>query len=170
MKRLSHAFFLQENRTVGYMNRFIKKIKYLDETPPHRWQTGSTVTLTGIVKAPEVFSWLINPAGKSIYHSYRYKYFNMISQAHQTRALYDLVRISAEFHLEDNPGEPVEEVLERLAAYKTIDRCSGKPYKWNPQKRILYSIGTDRRDNGGVMDCKTTTSDFALPVRLKGRK
>ena len=94
----------------------------------------------------------------------------MIRETQQALALYDLVRISAALHLEDNPGEPVEKVLERLPAYKTIDPCSGKPYKWHPQKRMLYSIGTDRMDNGGVMDWKTATSDFALPVRLKGRR
>ena len=52
LERLGRALFLQKNRTLGYMNRFIKKIKYLDETPPHRWQTGFTLRLANIVKTP----------------------------------------------------------------------------------------------------------------------
>ena len=168
LKRLGSALFLQENRTLGYMNRYIKKIKHLDETPPYRWE--ADLKLRKIVKAPGVFSWLVNPVGKSIFYSYRYNYAYILRRAHRTRALYDLVRISAELHLEDNPGEPAAEVLKRLDTYKAIDLCSGQPYKWNPQKQVLYSIGTDRRDNGGVMDWKTMSIDVVLPVRLSGRK
>ncbi|UCH94170.1 MAG: hypothetical protein JSV88_28405, partial [Candidatus Aminicenantes bacterium] len=62
-------------------------------------------------------------------------------------------------------------VLKQLDTYnKTIDPCSGKPYTWNRQKQVLYSIGTDRNDDNGRYTTTSIDTDFAVPVRLKGRK
>ncbi|MCP4155695.1 MAG: hypothetical protein GY757_48670, partial [bacterium] len=49
------------------------------------------------------------------------------------------------------------------------DPCSGKPYVWNEDKQLLYSIGTDRKDNGGtkyIPTKKFENTDVVLPVIL----
>ena len=61
-----------------------------------------------------------------------------------------MTRISAELHLNYTPGKPVQDILNGLETYQTLlDPCSGKPYIWNGQKQILYSLGIDRDDYGG---------------------
>lgn len=65
------------------------------------------------------------------------------------KSLYDLTRISAELHLRYSPEKSVEDILPQLEAYKTTDPCSGQPYLWNQDKKILYGIGPDRIDNRG---------------------
>ena len=167
-RRLGRALFLQENRTIGYMNRLVKEIKHLEEIPPHQWKRSLKETASSMDKTSGWW-WLVNPVGKSIYRSYGAGYIN-ISKIYKSRALYELTRISADLHKEDNPALPMEQVLAGLGTYKTIDQCSGKPYKWNPRKGVLYSIGTDRTDNGGVYDWATSSIDFILPVKLRGRQ
>jgi hypothetical protein len=78
------------------------------------------------------------------------------------------VKISAELHLNYDPDKPVQEILNSLESYKLLDPCSGKPYKWNDEKQLLYSIGTDRKDNGGETNLyhKIEGTDFAIPVIL----
>ena len=76
--------------------------------------------------------------------------------------------ISAELHLHYDPDKPVQEILNSLESYKVLDPCSGKPYKWNDEKQLLYSIGIDREDNGGITNPYpgSVGVDFALPVIL----
>jgi hypothetical protein len=59
----------------------------------------------------------------------------------------------------------VEEILKELETYQSLDPCSGKPYVWEPEKKVLYSIGTDGVDNEGVEKLNEEKgSDFVIPV------
>jgi hypothetical protein len=144
----------------------------LEQTPPYQWQSDK-IALEPIKTGP--FWWLWNAGGKILLESYNdhasaYKngegIYTVIFKAYQKKALYDMVKISAELHLKYNSNKPVQEILNGLDSYKVIDPCSGKPYVWNQAKQILYSIGIDRRDNQGeTKDYQSwQDSDYALPV------
>jgi hypothetical protein len=62
-------------------------------------------------------------------------------------------------------------VFNELETYKTLDPGSNKPYRWNPEKNLLYSIGVDGKDNNGnrIKDSFNGT-DFAIPVVIKNTK
>ena len=80
-----------------------------------------------------------------------------------------MLHISADLHLNYTPDKPVQEILNGLESYKTLlDSCSGKPYVWNDEKQILYSIGIDRKDNNGEANQykKIEEMDYPLSVIL----
>ncbi len=72
----------------------------------------------------------------------------LLSKSYQTRVYYEMTRILAELHMNYSTGKGVVYSLKELESYKTHDPCSGKPYAWDNTKKILYSIGTDRVNNG----------------------
>jgi hypothetical protein len=74
----------------------------------------------------------------------------MIRLPYQIRALNDLICISAELYLKYDPRLTLKKNLEKLDTYKAIDPFSGTPYRCNPEKRVLYSIGPNRSDDGGM--------------------
>jgi len=79
-----------------------------------------------------------------------------------------LTAILAEFYLKHSPRDNVRNTLKKLKSYKRIDLCSGKPYKWNKKKKLLYGIGTDLIDNSGKENHSSRlNADFSIPVVLK---
>lgn len=163
---LAHKLFTQKNRTFKYHLQHTKKIIDYESTPPFQWESN----LPKARKNKPAFWWFINPGGKMIASQWCVHTQLFLLKTYKTRTFYDMTRICAELHLKDDPTKPVEEVLKQLNTYnKTIDPCSGNPYIWNPQKQVLYSIGTDRDDDNGKYDTSTLDTDFALPVRLKRR-
>jgi len=165
--QLAHKLFTQKNRTLKYHHRYTKKIIDYDSTPPFQWEINLPEAWIG----KPAFWWFINPGGKLIASQWCVSIKSLSLKTYKTRTFYDMTRICAELHMKDDPAKPVEEVLKQLDTYKnTIDPCSGNPYAWNPQKQVLYSIGTDRVDENGKYDTTTLYTDFALPVRLKNRK
>jgi len=171
IKKLTIKLLLQENRTKNYAFNFFKEILQLDKTPPYQWEQG-------IIKTPRTefgfFWWFWNAGGKVLYKQYiepgdrQYNPLAATFKGYHKKALWDLVRISAELHLNYTPDKPVREILDGLESYKTLDICSNKPYKWNDEKQLLYGIGIDREDNGGETNNynKIEGSDFAIPVIL----
>jgi hypothetical protein len=161
-------FFLQENRTKNLANEYYKQYIELEQTPPYQWKS-DTIRMKPFKTGP--FWWLWNAGGKELLSSY-INYGNglhaVIYKSYGKKAIYDMVRISAELHLTYNPDKPVQEILNRLDSYKVLDACSGQPYKWNDEKQVLYSIGTDRTDNGGETHRyqRIEGTDYALPVIL----
>jgi len=96
----------------------------------------------------------------------------MIRFPYQTRALNDLLCISAELYLKYDPGLTLEQNLEKLAAHKAIDPFSGTPYRCNAEKRVLYSIGPNRSDDGGIPSNPRKFSSFddiVIPIILPER-
>jgi hypothetical protein len=93
----------------------------------------------------------------------------IIRLPYQTRAMNDLICISAELYLTYDPGLTLEKNLERLDTYKAIDPFSGSPYRYNAEKRVLYSIGPNRSDDGGMpFDPYKPSSfdDIVIPIIL----
>lgn len=164
---ITHKLFTQKNRTLKHFYQHIKEVIDYETTPPFQWESD----IPKVRESRRAFWWFINPGGKQIFDQWYSNFYTIILKTYKVRAFYDMTRICAELHLKDDPGKPVEEVLKQIDTYnKAIDPCSGNPYIWNPQKQVLYSIGTDRDDDNGKYSATTLDTDFALPVRLKGRK
>jgi hypothetical protein len=161
---------LQRNRTQQYFYDFFAKLVNSEKIPPYQWK--SHPLENNNVKTGW-FWWLQNPAGKILFHK---KYqstpeknnlFVTIYKSYWLKAQYDMTRIAAELHLNYVPGKPVQEILDSLTTYRTwIDPCSGKPYKWDQQKQVLYSFAVDRDDDGGNYDKFTLNTDTPIPVIL----
>jgi hypothetical protein len=162
-------FLMQPNRTGQYFCDYVAKLLECDWTPPYQWKFHP---LEDIEVKTGWFWWLQNPVGKIIFQekvkSDALK--NLFTTTHKSywlKAAYDMTRITAELHRAYVPGKPVQEILNSLETYRTwVDPCSGKPYVWNDQKQLLYSIGIDREDDGGVMDFNTMEADYTQPVIL----
>lgn len=164
---ITHKLFTQKNRTLKHFYQHIKKVIYYDTTLPFQWES----EIPKVRKSKRAFWWFFNPGGKQILDQWYSSYHSIILKTYKVRTFYEMTRICAELYLKDDPTKPAAEVLKQLDTYnKTIDPCSGKPYAWNPQKQVLYSIGTDRNDDNGRYDSTTLDTDFAVPVRLKGRE
>ena len=165
-KRLLLKLFMQKNRTKKYFLDFIEKYIKLEKTLPYKWESDQKEE-----KALNsgLFWWLQNPAGKVFFNHNNTNLKTVIFKSYAKKAMYDIVKISAELHLNYTPEIPVQEILNGLNTYKNnIDPCSGKPYIWNEQKQILYSIGTDRKDNQGQTNNyrQIENTDIAIPVIL----
>jgi len=173
-ERIHLFLFLQENRTKNYANELIKQFIEMEQTLPYQWKSDK-VQLEPLKSGP--FWWLWNAGGKVLLKSYNdyaagpkqaSGLYAVIFKSYNRKTSYDLVKISAELHLNYDPDKPVQEILNSLESYKVLDPCSGKPYKWNDEKQLLYGIGTDRKDNGGETNLyhKIEGTDFAIPVIL----
>lgn len=171
IKKLIIKLLMQENRTKNYAHGYFEEILRLDKIPPYRWEE------TEIKSPRQEFGplwWLWNAGGKMLYKRYIEpgdKLYNPLAatfKGYHKKALWDLVRISAELHLNYTPDKPVQEILNGLKSYKIRDICSNQPYKWNDEKQLLYGIGVDRKDNGGETNnySKIDGSDYAIPVIL----
>ncbi len=165
-KRLLLKLFMQKNRTKKYFINFFEKYIKIEETLPYKWESDQKEE-----KALNsgLFWWLQNPAGKVFFNYNNMNLNTIIFKSYAKKAMYDIVKISAELHLNYTPETPVQEILNGLNYYKNnIDPCSGKPYIWNEQQQILYSIGTDRKDNQGQTNNYTQieNTDIAFPVIL----
>lgn len=169
--RMAIKLLTQENRTKNYAFGFYKEVIRLDKTPPYQWDTDRVKTPTQ-ERGP--FWWLWNAGGKILYKRYidpqnkNYQPLAATFKGYHKKALWDLVRISAELHLNYTPDKPVQEILNGLESFKTLDICSNQPYKWNDEKQLLYGIGIDREDNNGETNNynQIKGSDYAIPVIL----
>ena len=166
-KSLFFGLFTQQNRTLRLRDQSILPIIEAERIPPYQW-TYDPFKPESPIKG--MFWWLQNPGGKLHIHHFVHKGGKnlavVILKSNRVKTTYQILRISAELHKEFNPNQPVQKILNRLETYKVPDPCSGKPYVWNNQKQILYSIGTDRKDDGGEPQGKDEFGDFPLPVTL----
>lgn len=165
--RILYALFYQENRTQTIHNGYMREIVKLDQTLPYQWK--ETPKAPG-KQVKGWFWWLQNPMGKLSIDSISYPNFHAtIFKSYALKAVYDMTKISAELHMNYTADKPVQEILDGLETYTSLkDPCSGKPYKWHETKQILYSIGTDRKDNDGETQGYQQIEgvDFHLPVIL----
>lgn len=168
-QRLLIELTFQPKRTGKYFHELVSKIVEYESTPPYKWSEHA-----GEFKKHKTgwFWWLQNAGGKIIADRAIKNFANTMTaiwKSYRLKTIYDMAKISAELHLKYNPGLPVEENLKTLETYRTLpDPCSGKPYRWNEKTQVLYSIGTDREDNGGDTKgySQREETDFALPVVL----
>lgn len=167
--------FLQKNRTKNYANEFYKQFIEKEQAPPYTWDS-YYVQIEPLKEGP--FWWLWNAGGKFLltaYNSYTGNHkkndglYAIIFKSYLRKTYYDMMRISAELHLKYDPEKPVQEILNSLDSYKVLDPCSGKPYIWKDDRQILYGIGLDRKDNGGMDTTRYTQIegvDYTIPVIL----
>lgn len=160
---------MQKNRTRQYYCDLVSKLVNSEKTPPFQWQSHP---LENNKVKNGLFWWLQNPAGKIAFEKDAESktvrnLFTVVFKSYSLKAIYDMTRISAELHRAYTPGKNVKEILEGLAVYRSwVDPGSGKPYIWDERKQVLYSIGTDRDDDGGKADYTTIDTDIVLPVVL----
>jgi hypothetical protein len=165
LSAVKYKLFFQKNRTSNIRVAYMEKIIRCEETPPYLWKED-------IQKLPKqaqgAFWWLQNPLGKKDLDDFPADNFIVvIYKSYALKTAHDMLHIAADLHRSYDPAKSVQAQLNDLPSYRELlDPCSGKPYVWNEAKQILYSIGIDRRDNGGetkdYQDWKD--SDYALPV------
>ena len=164
--QVKRGLLQQKNRTRQYFYDQFSRIIDAEKTPPYLWKEDPNEKIK--VKNG-LFWWLQNPAGKILFDkdTLHTNLFTVVFKSYSLKAAYDITRISAELHLNYKAGIPVQEILNSLDTYRTwVDPCSGKPYIWNEQNQVLYSIGTDRDDDGGRFTLSSIDTDFTLPVIL----
>jgi len=165
------GLLLQKNRTRQYFCDLVSKLVNSEKIPPFQWESSP---LENNKVKNGWFWWLLNPAGKSEFERVAESQtvsnlFTVVFKSYSLKAIYEMTRISAELHLHYTPGKDktVKEVLDRLETYRSwVDPGSGKPYVWDERRQVLYSIGTDRDDDGGKADYTTIDTDIILPVVL----
>ncbi len=155
----------QKNRTKKYFFDELSKMVESEKKPPYKWKNNLSKRETA---KKGFFWWLQNPAGKLRFEYGMVNIHTIISRSFQTKTIYDMVRISAELHLKYDPSKTIRENLNSLDLYKShIDPCSGKPYKWNDAKQVLYSFGIDKDDDGGKdISFKSIDTDYMIPILL----
>lgn len=156
LREAAFSLFLQKNRTKAYLRAGLDWLLALDAAPPFRWREAAA--------GPPSFGrfnvgWLWNPSGKLLYESFglaRLK--RVVERSALVRALYDLVRLSASLRVkgsrESSEGPDTG----------APDPFSGRPYRWDPGRSILWSVGADGKDDQG-----DSGSDLILPVRVLDR-
>jgi len=162
-----HTLFTLPQHTRNLRAQAIEEIIRAERLEPYKWEKDPF--------APRDFTrgafwWLRNPGGKLLMDRFFTEggagLASVIMKSYRARTAFELLRISAELHLEYTPEKGVENTLKGLRTYKVMDPCSGGPYIWNGEKQVLYSIGTDRLDDGGRPQFKDFTGDFPLQVVL----
>lgn len=163
-EELVASLLLQRNRTLNGHFRRLQAFIGMEADPlqgdpaeilaPEKWRRGA-------------FWWLRNPVGKTLLEIMLPNLGTVVFKSLRARSMYDMTRISAELHLRHDPSRSVQENLDALESYRRItDPCSGRPYIWNGEKQVLYGVGLDRADGGGVYDPQTVRTDVVLPVIL----
>ncbi len=156
----------QTNRPQFYYGYFFTKLVESERTPPYKWDNDPyQIKVVG-----DKLCWVAKP-GEKTPSSDRYDtklLSNLLTTMYKSYALksiYDMTRISAEVHRAYTPDKSMQEILNGLEVYNTwVDPCSGKPYKWNSAKQVLYSFSTDRDDDGGEYRKNTVDTDVNLAL------
>lgn len=163
------AYTLDDIRTKNYFYEFYSRLISYDIQEPYLWEGDPFKEFEASIKEKKrTFWWLRNPVGKILFEIAVLTTSPVISKSYRTRVYYEMTRILAELHMNYSTDKSVADILKELESYKTHDPCSGKPYAWDNRKKILYSIGKDRVNNGGVdNNLSATETDFAIPVVLK---
>jgi len=160
--------FLQKNHTKYYYFNYVSKCIEYEKKPPFEWQ-GPQLAAPDLQKGS--FWWLQNAVGKFVFSKDSIPDLQRdILASHQTKILYDMTRISAELHLNYTPDKPVKEILNHLESYRIPDPYSDDPYIFDKKKAILYSVGVNRRDDGGLVgnsqQLEEAMPDIVIPCIL----
>lgn len=163
------TLFLQTNATKNYFHDYYSRAAAYDRQEPYLWESDPLQELKEVVEAKtRGFSWRFkNPVGKNLFTTAANNVGTAIFMSNRLRCRFEMVRILAEFQLKYSPGKKVPDVLEQLESYKLPDPFSGKPYRWNSKQKVLYSIGIDGVDDGGVEKLGSLKTDIVIPVVLQ---
>ncbi len=161
--------YYQNNRTCKLYSKHVKNLLDFEKTIPYLWQKKIKIKQNF---RKGLFWWVQNPVGKTFLNIYTNKVLPNIkyikSKNIELKSYFDMLKIFAELRLKYKGDKPVKEILKTLNSYNSlIDLCSGKPYKWNEEKKCLYSIGIDKKDNMGKYLVYTADNvDYPLQVVL----
>lgn len=158
---LAMGILLQKNRTKGYLHDFYILITAYEFIPPHNWQTDPDDVY--MRRAVGLFWWLRNPVGKLLTDISAPSMSDLIHRTYRTLAVYELTRVIAQFHTTDTGTLPPEKAIKTLSAYHTLDPYSGELYRFDAEKRLLYSVGRNGVDDGGVEKENKLDGDIVLP-------
>lgn len=163
--------FLHKDRTKNYFIDCYSMLIDWENRAPYTWREKLFEKSWLIMKAKGSFWWFQNPLGKILYDEYCPNLNLVICKSYRLRAFYEMSRILAEFRLKYSDDRSAISVFNELETYTTLDPGSGKPYRWDPGKKLLYSIGVDGKDNGGTLiENSFNGNDFAIPVVIKNTK
>ncbi|MCP4150547.1 MAG: hypothetical protein GY757_22565 [bacterium] len=165
LNKIYAYFCIQTNRTRKYFLETTNKLIKYDKIPLYKWEVTFRDLAPPRYRSGK-FWWFRNAAGKTITDWMQFRIHYLIYRVYQNKAYYDLTRLAAQLHQETDTDKTAKEILSGLEAYKTIDLCSGKPYKWNRTQGLLYCVGMDGKDNNGHFKRRTAAgSDFSIPFR-----
>jgi hypothetical protein len=170
------AFFLKKNESVAALRSFWEGIGRLEETPRYLWGSGPGRPFrlaTALELGP--LWWLRNPLGKMMVRSavpFTWPVLqHYIYRSQGLKARYDLTRLLARARLLAGraaglpAGLAPAELEGMLGAVDERDPFSGTPFRFNRERGVLYSIGSDGTDNGGrEMLASWRDSDIAVPI------
>jgi hypothetical protein len=165
------SFFLKENETAAMMRAFWERVGILEESPPWKWEAAPLGQRRSSEVAAGPFWWLRNPLGKMMVRSavpYTWPILqHYVHRSHELRARYELTRLLAGARLACGAGMKLGEktLLRMLAGAGEVDPFSGRPYLYNPDSGMLYSVGSDRRDDHG-REQPASWHDSDIAVRI----
>ena len=146
---IKFKIFLNRNRTIGFYLKETRKILNYENRPPYRWEQ-KLADLIPPDPTSGLFWWFSNPVGKALYAMSYGSYQNTIYKKYELKAIYDMVRLCAEYYMTQTADKSAKEVIQGLGNYKSLDPFSGKPYRFNLKKKRFYSIGTNLKDDSGI--------------------
>lgn len=162
-----YQLFLQENRTRNHLYKLAEDSILFEQKAPFQSQKLRDQILEG-KDFNKILWWGQNPSGKKLIKERWYP--NVFwGKSFFVKALYDMTKISAELRMNHHKGEDVYNTLKNLKSYKTLkDPYSGKLYKYNVKKRVIYSVGRNLVDNNGVQKTQWG-KDIVLPLFLEAK-
>jgi hypothetical protein len=159
----SWKIYIPRNRIKQYYLNAYKRLLELGDQPPYQRRETVKDTIRQMMSKKKIPFDILddwNPL-KMIER--------MIQVPYQTRAVNDLTCISAELYLKYDPRLTLGKNLEKLDTFKAIDPFSGTPYRCNLEKQVLYSIGPNCSDDGGMPFDPYKSSlfdDIVIPIIL----
>lgn len=170
------SFFVQKNESLALMREFWNEMGELERTPPWRWRDPPLRRLRASGATSRPFWWLRNPVGKMLVRSsvpFHWPVLvHYVYRSHELKARWDLLRLLAAARLRAGAGgRMAEDDLRRLlAAAPERDPFSGGPYRFDPARRVLYSIGANAvDDNGRERPELWRDSDIAVSIQFIDR-
>ncbi len=164
------AFSIKKNESTAALRAFWQEVGRLEETPPSAWQSGPrpAARLAALLHLGPLW-WLRNPLGKMMVRAavpYTWPVLqHYVYRSHVLKVRYDLVRLLAMARLQAGSAMTLKraDLQGLLAAAAERDPFSGKPYLFNPESGMLYSVGQDGLDNGGrEIPASWRVSDIAV--------
>ncbi len=164
------AFLIKENESVAMLRNFWNEVGALENAPPWSWSPSRLRQRRFPEAVAGSFWWLRNPLGKMMVQSAVPYYWPILRQyVYRSRELqvrYDLARLLARARLAAGAEMKLAEAaLRRLLAAGERDPFSGASYRFSRERKVLYSIGSDRNDDDGREQLEIwRNSDIALPI------
>lgn len=160
------GLFYQKNRTRQYFFDYFSRLADLEISEPFQWRNHPSE-----MNVKTGFFWrLQNAGGKEAFQStvsnnFGGNMYTVVFKSFNLRTTYEMARIAAEVHVLCRAGKTVEQALAESVLYRELpDPCSGEKYRWNPGKQVLYSLGTDKNDDGGVLRRESEDTDNPVPI------